>query len=154
MANTIPTSIKFFRAIQLCLLLLFAPTKFEAEEKAYNLELNSVSDKANPNCSSSSIVRHAFFYSALVVAVSGSVGYLFGLILGVFSCATPKLIAWFQVVGACLLLWGTLFVRGWEIQSYGGINLTERINQWLYRSLYCVGTAILICSLAWPQCSG
>jgi len=53
-----------------------------------------------------------------------------------------------QVFGAGLLLSGTLFVRGWEIQSWSGVTLTERVNQWIYRFLYCTGTAVLIWSLA------
>lgn len=82
-----------------------------------------------------------------------------GLSLGLgignsLGCSTPKLIAWLQIAGTCLLLWGTLFVRGWNIQTYGGVTLTERVNQWLYRTLYCVGTAVLVSSLAWPQWTG
>lgn len=58
-----------------------------------------------------------------------------------------------QVMGTSLLLWGTLFVRGWEIQTYSGVSFTERVNQWLYRFLYCIGTAALLCSLALTPCA-
>lgn len=34
----------------------------------------------------------------------------------------------------------------------GGVSLTERVNQWIYRTLYCIGTAILVGSLALPAC--
>ena len=52
------------------------------------------------------------------------------------------------MTGAGLLLWGTLFVRGYDIQTYGGVTLTERVNQWVYRTMYCAGTALLVCSVA------
>ena len=45
------------------------------------------------------------------------------------------------------MLWGTLFVRGWEIQTYSGVTLVERVNRWLYRALYCSGTALIVASL-------
>lgn len=151
MANTSPTPVNFFRAAWLCALILFAPERFRTEEEADNIKLNASSSGAEPGCPLSR-VRHAFFYSAAMVFLSGAFGYLCGIVLGVSVCATPKLIAWLQVIGACVLLWGTLFVRGWDIQTWGGVSLTERVNQWLYRSLYCFGTAILVCSLAWPQC--
>jgi hypothetical protein len=49
-----------------------------------------------------------------------------------------------------LLLWGTLFVRGWDIQTIGGVTLVERVNHWIYRTLYCLGTAVFIFSLSLP----
>ena len=66
-------------------------------------------------------------------------GYALGQIsTGIFGCATSNSVTALAVIGACLLLWGTLFVRGWEIQTYKGRSLTERVNQWLYRALYCI----------------
>jgi hypothetical protein len=40
-----------------------------------------------------------------------------------------------------------LFVRGWDIQTLGGVTLTERVNRWIYRLLYCLGTAAIVTSL-------
>jgi hypothetical protein len=54
-----------------------------------------------------------------------------------------------QIAGALILLCGTLAVRGWDIQTHGGVTLTERVNQWLYRGAYCVGSALVIVALAW-----
>jgi hypothetical protein len=67
-------------------------------------------------------------------------------------CSTPQTVVWLQIVGAGLLLWGTLFVRGWEIQTYSGVVFTERVNQWLYRFLYCTGTSVIVYSLAFLPC--
>ena len=72
---------------------------------------------------------------------------------GLKYCATPGNVAALQVVGASLLLWATLFVRGFEIQTNAGVTLTERVNQWLYRFLYCVGTALIVYSLAFQLCA-
>jgi hypothetical protein len=62
-------------------------------------------------------------------------------------------IGFLQIAGTGLLLWATLFVRGWEIQSWGGNTLGERVNRWLYRALSFVGTLILVFALSLPQCS-
>lgn len=151
MADTRPTPVSVFRAIWLSLLLLFAPARFAKAEQEDNAARNNFSSAPSREHSSLK-VRRAFFASFLLVVVSAAVGYLLGMALGTFVCATTKAIGWLQIAGACVLLWGTLFVRGWEIQTYSGVVLTERVNQWLYRFLYCAGTAALVCSLAWPQC--
>ncbi len=90
--------------------------------------------------------------SLILVLVSGVIGAVAGQICGrIFGAASPRCIVLLQVVGASMLLWGTLFVRGWEIQTYKGKTLVERVNQWIYRALYCAGTVILVSSLTWPQ---
>lgn len=75
------------------------------------------------------IVRRAF-WSALGLVVSAVlVGFIGGYLLRVFiGSPTSRIITWLQICGAALLLWGTLFVRGWDIQTYGGVTLTERAN--------------------------
>jgi hypothetical protein len=153
MADTRPTPVSFFGAIRLCFLALFAPKKLielqEQDAKARNNYTTQVEREH-----SAYIVRRAFLYSLLLVMLSGAIGFGTGLTLGsLIGCATTKFIAWLQIGGASLLLWGTLFVRGWEIETYCGVTFTERVNQWLYRFLYCLGTAVLVCSLSWPQCT-
>jgi hypothetical protein len=76
-------------------------------------------------------------------------GYLIGKGLAcIVSPAPIYLVGVLQVVGAAILLWATLFVRGWDIQTMGGVSLTERVNQWIYRLLYCLGTTVIVVSLA------
>lgn len=100
------------------------------------------------------VLRRAFLCSFLLVMASGGIGYLVGILAGAtFTCASTKFVMWLQIFGASFLLWGTLFVRGWEIQTYVGHTLTERVNQWIYRALYCVGTTIIVFSVAWPACA-
>ena len=153
MADTRATPVSFFRAVRLCLLLIFVPARFiEAEEEDSRSRANYTGHSAQTH--RAYIVRRAFAVSFLLVLTFGVFGYISGVLLGsARGCAASSTISWLQLAGACLLLWGTLFVRGWEIQSYSGVQFTERVNQWLYRSLYCVGTAVVVCSLAWPQCT-
>lgn len=53
------------------------------------------------------------------------------------------------VIGTSILLWATLAVQGWNIQSYGGVTLTERVNRWIFRFLYTVGTYLLVAGSVW-----
>jgi len=97
-------------------------------------------------------VHRAFWLSFLLVLISVIVGAVAGATAGdILGPVSSRSISVMQVLGALLLLWGTLFVRGWDIQTYRGTTLIERVNQWIYRSLYCIGTAVLVASVVWPQ---
>jgi len=152
MADTRPTPVSFVRAVRLSLLLLFAPKRFiEIENQDLAARKNYTEGSSKP--ASAEIVRSAFFRSFVLVIVSAAVGFAGGKVVhAIGRCATPETVAWSQIAGAALLLWGTLFVRGWEIQTYSGVRLTERVNQWLYRFLYCIGTAVLVYSVSFPAC--
>ncbi|MBI2997015.1 MAG: hypothetical protein HYY46_00940, partial [Deltaproteobacteria bacterium] len=96
-------------------------------------------------------VTRGLWASLAWVIGSIALGYLSAKALGTVSGAQPtRLVAALQVFGATVLLWATLFVRGWDIQSWGGVTLTERVNRWTYRLLYCLGTAAVVASLALP----
>lgn len=152
MANTNATSIGFFKAVKLCLLLLFKTEQFLTAELADNEALEAAGRRSE-RPARAYVVRHAFVYGFLLVAASAIFGLLLGLLLQLWlQCFTSTAVAWLQLVGACILLWGTLFVRGWDIQSHGGVTFTERVNQWLYRFLYCLGTALIVCSLVGTSC--
>lgn len=139
--------------MRLCILLLFNPKRFlEAQVQDNAARKNYTGDAIGEP--GAYIVRRALLHSLLLVIASGAIGYGIGVTIGMgYGCAYSRYIMWLQITGACLLLWGTLFIRGWEIETYSGVTLTERVNQWLYRFLYCVGTAIVVFSLAWPQCA-
>jgi hypothetical protein len=142
-------STPFHLAVWACALVLFRPARFRAFE-AENTEPLGI--PAASNRDSVFLVRRAFWTSLLLVIGSGIVGALAGLVAGyAIGAVSARAIAWMQVIGACLLLWGTLFVRGWELQTYKGLTLVERVNQWLYRGLYCAGTAVLVASVALPS---
>ncbi|MCC7406556.1 MAG: hypothetical protein IT442_00685 [Phycisphaeraceae bacterium] len=154
MANTRPTKLGFMRAFRLCWLLLVNTRKFIEEEEKDKIARNNYSDPDDQREHAAYTVRRAFVWSFLLVVASAIVGYVFGFILNAaFGCTSTALIVWLQIAGASFLLWGTLFVRGWQIQSFCGVTFTERVNLWIYRFMYCVGTAVFVCSLAWSQCA-
>jgi len=149
MADTQPTTLKFLKIIYLCCLAIFNPKKFIEEEKKDNAIRENFSP-AEDKEDRIYVVRRAFWRSLGLIIASALFGGLVGLFLRYYCNQPPSfMIIILQVVGACLLLWGTLFIRGWEIQTYCGVTLTERVNQWIYRILYCLGTSIIICSLIW-----
>jgi hypothetical protein len=138
---------QFFFAVKVCFLLLFFPSKFKATEIAYNaIQTENETERDD-------VVRSAIVNSFLLVVLFSGAGYFVAkLLTAANKCALPVTITWVQIDGTGMLLWGTLFVRGFEILSLGGLTLSEKVNQWLYRALYCVGTAMLVFSLAWPVC--
>jgi predicted MFS family arabinose efflux permease len=126
-------------------LMLVNPGGLERAEARESLPLASDEHRAYA-------VRRAFWQSLALVLMSALLGYLAGVALGsALGCAPGWAIKGLQIVGAGILLWATLFVRGWEIQSYRGVTLTERVNRWIYRSMYCKGTVVLVASLSWCE---
>jgi hypothetical protein len=134
--------------------LLFAPRSFLVAEDRNVVIANAqrgggdVSDRA-------SAVRRAFWRSAALVAVSFVVGI--GLAAIVRFAGYALLVAWqqrLQALSAAVLLWGTVFVRGWEIQTYGGATLTERANRTLYLAVYVAGTVLGVFATLCPILSG
>jgi ABC-type dipeptide/oligopeptide/nickel transport system permease component len=140
---------QFYLRLKACLLVIASATRFLEFQKA---AAPAIGASIASEDSSAHVVHNAFWLSLLLVLVSCIVGAVAGATAGdIFGPATARLISALQMVGALLLLWGTLFVRGWQIQTYKGISLIERVNQWIYRALYCLGTAVFVASLAWPQ---
>lgn len=74
------------------------------------------------------------------------------MIVAAFSCVSTSAVGAFQIVGAMLLLWATVFVRGWDIQTIKGVSLPERVNRWLYLVLCFMGTIALVASLFLRVC--
>ena len=57
---------------------------------------------------------------------------------------------WLQYLGIALLLWATVGIAGWEVQSQGGVTPPEVLNRLIYRVLHLLGTFLLAWSVAWP----
>jgi len=77
-------------------------------------------------------------------------GYLSGLGLrcavGAASTSTATVV---QAASAGVVLVATLAVRGWEIQTFSGETLVEKVNQWLMRALFVAGTFTFSLFLGW-----
>jgi hypothetical protein len=154
MADTRLTKVGFVRATYLCLLAIFQPEKLVKEENKDNKEQKNFPQPPPPSERRAFVIRQAFWSSLLLIIASGAFGYIVGHVIDKWLGFVPKIvITSLQIIGAMLLLWGTLFVRGWEIQSFGGVTLFERVNKWIYRTLCCTGTIIIISSLALSSCS-
>jgi hypothetical protein len=149
---------RFFRASKFCFLLVFLPEKFKAMEEADNARQNALDEKKTPEQRERApqhlVVRRALGFSFLLVVFAALLGWFCGRLVGWFGyCALTWWIGFLQIAGTGLLLWAILFVRGWEIQTFAGKTLTERVNQWLYRALSFIGTWILVLALSLPHCS-
>ena len=148
MADTRPTKVSLLRACHLCLLGIFAPKRLIEEENKERLkQLPQASEKEL----SAMVLCHAFWGSLILVILSCVTGFGAGRLIGSYLApVSPRFVIVLQSVGAMLLLWGTLFVRGWDIQTIGGVTLVERVNLWIYLALYCLGTVVFIFSLSLP----
>jgi hypothetical protein len=150
---------RFFSAAWSCFLLVFAPAKFKAlededsaQQRALDKEKTSeqIAEEWEPR---HLVVRRAFGFSFLVVVVAAIIGWVVGRLVGwIGYCALSWWIGFLQIAETGLLLWSVLFVRGWEIQSFDGNTLGERVNRWLYRFLSFVGTLILLVAISLPPC--
>lgn len=148
MADTRPTKVSLLRACHLCLLGIFAPKSLIVEEDKEQLKQLS---QASERELSAMVLCRAFWWSLILVILSCVLGFGAGRLIGCYLApVSPRFIIVMQGVGAMLLLWGTLFVRGWDVQTIGGVSLVERVNLWIYRALYCIGTAVFIFSLSLP----
>ena len=89
-----------------------------------------------------------------IAAFSTLLAVLAGVIVGstlhdIAGSPSRTTVAILQVFGAGVILTATLAVLGWEIQSYKGQSLPEKVNRWLFRSQYWLGTFLFVMSVAW-----
>jgi hypothetical protein len=149
MADTRPTPVGFWRAVKLCFVTVTNASRMADEDRVDEELRRSMGPRPNPSHPAVE-VRRAFWSSLFLVLLSLGCGFVAGrAFAAVLGQADSRTLSALQLVGASLLLWGTLFVRGWSIQTYSGVTLAERVNQWIYRTLYFLGTAMIVCSLAW-----
>jgi len=99
---------------------------------------------------SSDLLKHALSCSLLIVLSISAIGIVSGMLLHYYF-ASPNIVCLRIIQGfaTIILLWATLTLVGFEIQTYSGNTLTERMNQLIFRFLYCLGTYLVIVSLAW-----
>lgn len=134
--------------VRYSVLLVFRPSEFERVAAAENAKLET---EPNDERSRTVHIRTALCASFTAVALATAAGAITGLLAAKALGSPGTGLTILQMVGAFLVLWATLAVRGWEIQSFAGATLEEQVNRWIYRSLYTVGTFLLIMSLFWAN---
>ncbi|MDH5180586.1 MAG: hypothetical protein OEZ39_12060 [Gammaproteobacteria bacterium] len=97
-------------------------------------------------CSLRSSLGRAWLLTEVAVAC----GIVFGFILqSSVGAASSRTVLLLQLIGASIILAATLALLGWDIQSMEGDTLPERVNQWLFRFQYWVGTFLFVLSVVW-----
>ena len=136
---------RFWFALKATVLCLLAPESFGR----LSVERDGAQALAQ-NRKTAKNIRRAFLFSLLWTVGAILAGYFFGLELKCFrGAATASTATFFQLVSAAVVLIATLAVRGWEIQTFQGNTLAEKVNQWLPRALFVVGTFFFSLFLGW-----
>jgi|GEM_PF-2244280 len=95
-------------------------------------------------------LRSSLGWAWLLTVFAVACGLVVGCILqSRIGVASSRVVSLLQLVGASIILAATLALLGWEIQSMKGNTLPERVNQWLFRFQYWVGTFLFVLSVAW-----
>lgn len=123
------TPIGPFRAVWLCAIIVLHPARFEPLEIEDEAAHAALTPALTP--SRAVLVLRAFWSSLALVGAALLIGAILGALARKFwRFPDPGATAVLQLTVAGILLWATLFLRGWDIQTIGGVTLTERVNQW------------------------
>lgn len=96
-------------------------------------------------------IRKGLYYSLLFVLGTTIIGVTVGRVCYYFFGYLSNVsYAILQYIGLGIILWATLAIQGWKIQTIGGHSLPELINEWVYRLFYLIGTFLLVLSVSWP----
>lgn len=144
MAVKIPTRLSIYSKIRLICLAIFLPTLFQQEEASDSLRLEG---RQNANSDRVQMVRSSYLQSFIFVLSAVLVGWAIAFFVQFFCTQSKVWVTSFAVIGTALLLWATVAVRGWEVASFSTVTFGERLNVWIFRSLYWVGTACLIAAI-------
>lgn len=136
-----------------CKILFYAiarPTRFTEAEIRHNDEVNRILLGRKPIDEPSKIhyIRSAQFQAFCICLGSTLSGAGIGIAMAKAMTGTAAATA-IIVTGTARLLWATLAFQGWSVQSGDGQTLTERVNQWLFRALYAVGTFFISLGSTW-----
>jgi hypothetical protein len=143
---------RFWFACRATIVCLVAPAPFAAMAKTYDAGIpptNVSHDHDSQNRRAARLLRNAFWISCLLTIGSLLVGYSLGAglkcLVGPAAISTATFV---QALSAALVLIATLAARGWDIQTYNGNTLIERVNQWLTEVCSCLEPSSSVCSLA------
>lgn len=95
------------------------------------------------------IIRHSVRKSLILclVAVVFAGAIVLPLKNNSLGSLVPSLGLLSGMAGVFLVLWATLGVLGWEIQTVKGRTLPEELNKFWFRLLYFLGTVLIFVSL-------
>lgn len=96
------------------------------------------------------LIRASLWQAFVVVGVAVAAAFLTALLLkyqGILKSSSWSI--GLQFAGIGVLLWATLGRVESPIQTFDGATIPERVDQWLYRLLYVVGSYALALSVAW-----
>jgi hypothetical protein len=95
-------------------------------------------------------IRRALFTGLGITILTMYFGYAAGVASSsTFGPPSKALVYLLQAIGAGLVLGATLGEIGREIQTWDRRSLPERINTFIFRSLYVIGTFMFVGSVAW-----
>lgn len=135
-------------------LLLFLPARFVREAMDHDSRLPPARNLTGEPLTWDRVrrIRRSLATAFGLVLVSLVVGSISGAVLvRAFGQPRHSIIVLLQTGAAGVILGATLAVLGSEIQSYVGQTLPEKVNRWLYRVFYVVGTYLLVLSLTWAR---
>ena len=136
------------------ILLLFRPARFARIAVEHDSQLPPTKNHSLEELTWERVkkIRHSLATGFSLVLLTSSVAGLSALILhSLFGPAPPLLATLFQISSAAIILGATLALLGWEIQSFKGQTLPEKVNRFLYRLSYVIGTYLFVLSLTWSR---
>ncbi|MBU6440526.1 MAG: hypothetical protein KGJ85_05565 [Betaproteobacteria bacterium] len=146
-------------AVRLCALLVFDRSRFIQEAHADLARRQGIEPAAlrlDPyRAQQTDRIRKELWRSFVLVLCALACGIVLAFLFAALQPQPrPFVCALTQILGAAVLLWGTLAVRGGDIATLEADSLPERVNQWIYRTLYFIGTALITLGTAWPVLAG
>ncbi len=144
---------KFSKGVKAVVLCLCAPKRFEVLARSHDNLLGRANLQMIRHTTRT--IRTSVLSSLLLVVAAVAGGAVIGSLLALGSGPVSPMLVWgVEILGVAILLWATLGVKGWEIQTAGGETLGEKVNKWIYRSLYVMGTVILTVGVSWQLVGG
>lgn len=124
-------------------------TQLLAQYPSRQLPPERVKDFENTAADRTRKIRSAFGSAFGLTVTAVLLGYLAGWGITAFFGKPPSwLMSFLAITGAAVILIATLALLGWEIQSYKGVTLPEKVNRWLFRGQYWFGTFLFVLSLS------
>lgn len=147
MATNIPTPAPLSRKLKLIWFALTNPARFNEEEEVDGKVLNAQNKRLEiPRVYR---VRRALWDGLIWCIGSLIFGAILGILFATFVGPSLRMAIATVAIGTAVVLWATFSLQAWEIQSFSGVTLGERLNRWIFRSLYLIGTGLIVAGGVW-----